>query len=306
MSRRASIAIFASALTVSLVGPARAEPPLPVEPVAEVREPDTVGEYVWPARPFRWFDYAYTGVLVAGAVVELALPPGDQAGESRHAGGILFDDALHDEVVLGAERDRHAVATAADLMVGTLVAYPAIVPAAIVWAQRGSAFSALQLTMINIQAFAFTSLITGVTKRVADRERPIATRCFEDPNYDENCDSADNHYSFPSGHASVAFTGAALTCLHHFQLDLMGRAGDMIVCATGVTMAAFTGISRMASDKHYASDVLAGATIGSVSGALMPWLLYYGFGGPPMVTETSFVTPMVTEDRVGVRWMGLL
>jgi membrane-associated phospholipid phosphatase len=268
-------------------------------------EADTAESFVWPARTFAWYDYAYTGVLVGGAALEIAMPVGTQEGERRHPGGILFDDALHDEIVLGSERERHTVATAADVMLGTLIAYPSIVPAAVVWGGRGSGSAALQLTMINLQSFAFTSVVTGVTKRIADRERPIATKCVTDPDYDSNCATADKHYSFPSGHASLAFTGAALTCLHHFQLDLIGGGGDAVACATGVALAAFTGVSRMASDKHYASDVIGGALIGSVSGSLMPWLLYYIYGADTAVTETSFVTPRVTSDDVGLSWTGV-
>jgi membrane-associated phospholipid phosphatase len=287
----------ALASSLSIASPASAQEP---------GDKEDERELVWPGRRQEWYDYAYTGALVAGAAVMNFLPPGDQEGETRHAGGILFDEPLRDAIVLGDESDRHAVATAADIALGALVVYPMILDSTVVaWGVHGSADAAWQMTMINLQSFAFTTLVTGVTKRVADRERPVATECHTNPAYDDDCDSADNHYSFPSGHASLAFTGAALICVHHFQLDLYGGgAADVVTCATGVMTAAFTGISRMISDKHYASDVIAGATIGSVSGALMPWLLYYGFGPVTAVTETSIVMPVVSDQSAGLSWTG--
>jgi membrane-associated phospholipid phosphatase len=263
-------------------------------------------ELVWPGRRFGWYDYGYTGALTAAAVGEMFLPVGDPALEDKRSGGILFDEALRDALVLGTESDRHGVATAADVLLGALIVFPTVVDAGIVaWGYYGSPDVAWQMTMVNLQSFAFTSLITGVTKRVADRERPMATKCREDPDYDDSCSASGGHYSFPSGHSSLAFTGAALICIHHFRLNLYGDgAGEIVTCATGVMAAAFTGISRMASDKHYASDVIAGATIGSVSGALMPWLLYYGFGPVTQVTETSTIMPVVSDETAGLSWAG--
>lgn len=277
------------------------------QPVA-FEAPDTRSdELIWPGREHAWYDYAYTGTLTVGAALELFVLPSGENEPRRHV-NVLFDFALHDEVVLGSEADRHAVATAADVMLGVLIAVPAVVdPAVVAWGVRGSPAVAWQMTMINLQAYAFSSLVSGVTKRVVDRARPMVAACEQDPDYDVNCTAADNHYSFPSGHASMAFTGAALNCLHHFQLDLYGGgAPDIISCATGVTMAAFTGISRMASDKHYASDVIGGALIGSVSGSLMPWLLYYLPGEPLTVTEGSFVLPVVNHEQIAVSWGGVL
>lgn len=263
-------------------------------------------ELVWPARSFAWYDYTYTGALVAGATVEILLPPGDEQGEASRSGGILFDDALRDEIVLGSEADRHGVATAADIMMGTLITYSAgVLPGVVVWGVEGSGDAAWQMTMINLQSFAFSSLVTGGLKRIVDRERPVATECRQDPAYDDDCGNADSHHSFPSGHASLSFTAAVLTCMHHLELDILGTAGDTITCTAAMTMASFTAMSRMASDKHYASDVIAGAAIGGVSGALMPWLLYYRFDVLPTVSEHSFVVPLANENELGLSYQGL-
>ncbi|WP_266368072.1 phosphatase PAP2 family protein [Tellurirhabdus rosea] len=64
--------------------------------------------------------------------------------------------------------------------------------------------------------------------------------------------------SFPSGHTSVAFTGAEL--LHQAY-----RHKSPWISVGGYTFAAATGLLRMANGRHHWSDVLAGAGIGIAS-----------------------------------------
>ena len=63
-------------------------------------------------------------------------------------------------------------------------------------------------------------------------------------------------YSFPSGHTSSAFAGAAF--IH--------RRYGFAYAALAYLCAAFVGYSRVESDNHYTRDVIAGAAIGMASG----------------------------------------
>jgi hypothetical protein len=67
---------------------------------------------------------------------------------------------------------------------------------------------------------------------------------------------ASNTYSFPSGHTSSAFATATV-----IQGHFGWKAG-----IPAYAMAAFVATSRVASDKHYLSDVLVGAGIGMAAG----------------------------------------
>ena len=81
---------------------------------------------------------------------------------------------------------------------------------------------------------------TGLLKAVASRERPN--------------DSGDD--SFPSGHTSNAFALATVLSAHY---------GDKIGPSAYVA-ATLVGASRLRSNAHWLTDVMAGATLGHIVG----------------------------------------
>ena len=81
--------------------------------------------------------------------------------------------------------------------------------------------------------------ITGLMKPIFDRTRPNGER-----------------YSFPSGHTAAAFSTAGVVTRRYG-----GWAG-----AVTIGLGVMTGMGRMEDLKHYASDVVAGATIGWIIG----------------------------------------
>ena len=74
--------------------------------------------------------------------------------------------------------------------------------------------------------------------------------------------------SFPSGHTVTAFVGAEM---------LRREYGSEypIVAIAGYTVATSVGLLRMYNNRHWASDVLAGAGVGILSVGLMYWLAPY-------------------------------
>jgi membrane-associated phospholipid phosphatase len=74
--------------------------------------------------------------------------------------------------------------------------------------------------------------------------------------------------SFPSGHTAMAFMGAELLW-HEF------RNVSPWIGITGYTIAAGTGFFRMYNNRHWLTDVLAGAGIGILSTKAAYWLYPY-------------------------------
>lgn len=74
--------------------------------------------------------------------------------------------------------------------------------------------------------------------------------------------------SFPSGHTVTAFVGAEI---------LRREYGDdyPAVAVAGYAVAAGVGAMRICNNRHWASDVLAGAGVGILSASIMYWLAPY-------------------------------
>jgi len=152
---------------------------------------------------------------------------------------------------------------------GTLTACAALILPAVSFAGHWNDWPALgTYTVMYGEAFLLTTGIKELLKDGVSRWRPYTYHDGFDPAAAEDGDYAD---SFPSGHTAYAFMGAAFltTTLAH---DYAGRKWAVPVAAAGWTMAAVTGILRVASGEHFVTDVLTGAAIGSLCGWIVPWL----------------------------------
>jgi undecaprenyl-diphosphatase len=83
--------------------------------------------------------------------------------------------------------------------------------------------------------------------------------------------SGDWNDSFPSGHSTLAFAGATFAS-YVFSKYFSDSAWKYVVTAASYSVATATAIFRVAGGKHFVTDVLAGAVIGSATGFLVPWL----------------------------------
>ena len=80
----------------------------------------------------------------------------------------------------------------------------------------------------------------------------------------------DWHRSWPSGHATLSFAGAAFTT-YVFAQYFPDSKWKWAVAGTSYTFALTTAVLRMCSGNHFFTDVLTGAAIGTVYGILVPW-----------------------------------
>jgi membrane-associated phospholipid phosphatase len=255
----------------------------------------------WPR--FRPSELALTaGLTFIVAEATLLYPP----PKANWEGGILFDDAVRDALVLGTSDARNTAATVSDNIYYVLATYPLIVDTGIVtFGIHGATDVTAQMMLINFESYALTGAIALTAEKVG-RVRPMAQDCAKDPGYAANCTTGPNlNASFLSGHTTIAYAGAGLMCAHHTHLPLYGsKAAGVVACATALTAATTAGVLRVMSDNHYASDVLLGAGVGLFGGYVWPMLWHYGFTAKEHGLA-SFL-PQVRARHGGLAWSGAL
>jgi membrane-associated phospholipid phosphatase len=106
------------------------------------------------------------------------------------------------------------------------------------------------LGMDLLEATLLSEGTTQLIKVVVRRDRPI-------PDDGKRASG----YSFPSGHASVTFAAATV-----FQQHFGWRAA-----VPTYLLASYVAMSRLHDERHFASDVMAGATEGIIIGRAVTW-----------------------------------
>lgn len=99
--------------------------------------------------------------------------------------------------------------------------------------------------------------------------------------------NSPNEDSFPSQHTSVAFLAA--TVLHHE----MGNESPWISIG-GYATAAWVGYARIARNRHYASDVLMGAAVGTFFTNITYWT-YDAIS--PNFKKNICITPLIQSNQ---------
>lgn len=263
-------------------------------------------------RPYGWSEAAGTLIAASGALML------DNVGHPTSAGwvgGILFDDAIRSALAASVP-SQPTMATVSDALLLTTLGVPLVLDAVVIsLAVRRAPEVTLQMLGMDAQAFALTGLLTGLSKRLFRRQRPYVDGCIADPGRPW-CDKYDRYQSFFSGHTSNTFTAAALSCTQHFEMKLLGGAGDAIACGGALTLAFTTGLFRILADKHWATDVLVGAAIGGLSGWLVPWLYHFGGGQKSRAGKkdalagsligNGVLLPYAYQDGGGLTYLGAL
>jgi membrane-associated phospholipid phosphatase len=114
-----------------------------------------------------------------------------------------------------------------------------------------------------VEAAIVASLAQHLFKLTVARARPYAYHAAPgtlEPN-------VENDVSFWSGHSSLTFS---LAVAAGSVADLRGYSLAPAIWASGLTLATLTGYLRIAADKHWTTDVMAGAAVGTILGYVWP------------------------------------
>jgi len=158
--------------------------------------------------------------------------------------------------------------------------------------QRVQITELLQTYYYSVTNFLFgfytCSLLTNIIKHAAGRLRPNfidvcqPTRCLNNGTSillqfyvsEPECTSddldaiADSRRSFPSGHSSCAFYIFVFTAIYLQQTLSRSCFAKCLLLplaqATSLLLAVLVAVSRVSDNKHHPTDVLAGATLGTL------------------------------------------
>ena len=124
--------------------------------------------------------------------------------------------------------------------------------------------------VIYAESFLLNYAIVNTVKHCVKRNRPYMY--FDESELTD--DLIENRQtSFPSGHTSAAFCGIsffAILMLDSGYMEYWDWGFPVIIA--GYVTASVTAAFRMCSGKHFFTDVLAGAAIGTFSGMIIPIL----------------------------------
>jgi membrane-associated phospholipid phosphatase len=124
--------------------------------------------------------------------------------------------------------------------------------------------------LVIAEATALAMAMNQMVKFLVARERPFVNAL---PEAEKRATPmpADNDLSFYSGHTAFPF---ALAVAAGTVAEQRGYRLAPAIWASGIMLATVSGYLRIAADKHYLSDVLTGALLGSAMGVAIPLLLH--------------------------------
>jgi membrane-associated phospholipid phosphatase len=248
---------------------------------------------------FRPVEYATTAAVGGAAIAMYYVLPAQR--EPRFVGGILFDDDMRNALRVHSPSALKTVWALSDAVDVSLAALVFGLDSLAVPLLRGSPDVALQLGLMDAEAYAFSSVLAVGLYDSVGRARPSYEDCQRNPSF-VGCNISPTA-SFPSGHTNEAFTAAGVSCANHGFVPIYGsRLWDGLACARDVVLATSDGLLRVIGDRHYATDVLTGAAIGFGFGYGMPTLLHYAARSPRSLAGWT-LSPMV-GPRTGLLLAG--
>jgi membrane-associated phospholipid phosphatase len=188
-------------------------------------------------------------------------------GSTATAAGSFLDDSVADSIADPEHDFGESLEDGAKPEVVGLVVAGVFTAGRLVEAPR---FRAMSYDLLD--AFIVNWAYTSVLKATVGRERP----------------NVEDDESFPSGHASNAFALAAVAERHYGW-----KAG-----VPAYALASLVAVSRLQRNKHYLSDVMAGATLGYLVGRTVVRVN----GGPVGLSKGTQVS---LSPLVGRRTRGL-
>jgi len=164
--------------------------------------------------------------------------------------------------------DRHAADLTSDV-ISYGVAPAAAAGAVVLAGAHDGRLAEVSADLAIVAEAAVSAGLVGEALRLSTaRERPSVHALSADEKT-RTSSPENNNLSFVSGHAAISF---ALAIGSGTVATLRHRRLAPLVWTVGLGLAAATSYLRVASDEHYATDVLGGITVGAAAGLAFPLL----------------------------------
>ncbi len=219
-----------------------------------------------------------TGAALGASLASVLLKGELAPQRCRICGSDGFDTGIRDALRWS---DTAAAASGSDVLV---TGVPLLAGGALLlsgWQAGGTRVAAEDL-LVATEAVSIAVLATQIAKYSFGRIRPYA---WASPT---PVRGPDAFLSGWSGHTSATFAAAAAAGT---VARLRGYRSWPWILALGLAGAATCGWLRIAADRHWATDVLAGAAVGSVAGFGLPVWLHGRTGAPDPATPGVRLRP---------------
>lgn len=246
---------------------------LPASGLSQARRDQAAPEHPlwqdsWPT--VSWLE---AGATMAAGAATLALALRGPSRQSRWQGGILFDEDVRSALRLESASHREQARSIGDVTYFAAPLIPLLIDPLVAWS-HGDGKAARNMAWIGLEAFSYSGLLSFASTSISARERPDSSECLRHNADGSGC--AVDTESFWSGHSTITATSAGVVCANHRYMPLWGHpVADASACAVAVGSALTTAVSRVAADRHYATDVLVGMGLGFGVGYAVPVLLHY-------------------------------
>lgn len=226
-------------------------------------------------RRFELGNYVFTGIALGIAFGSALIPATPERWRRKNA----FDEDVRDAIAITDYSRGQWGRDVSDVGLSIAITFPLMFDSLIMmhWYRRSSDV-AVQMALISTETIAVSAALQGMTAGLASRERPYGRNCGRtiDPDL-EHCVQKRRYRSFFSGHTAMSFAAAGATCSNHLRHQVFGEPfADGLTCGLAFVTAGTVGAFRVVGDQHYGSDVATGATVGTLAGLGVPWLLHYG------------------------------
>ncbi|MBP5551812.1 MAG: phosphatase PAP2 family protein [Spirochaetales bacterium] len=149
---------------------------------------------------------------------------------------------------------------------GTVLEIAALLSPAVLFSESPDQY--LKIGVMYAETLALAWGTTEIIKRLADRPRPYM---YYEGYPQDKVDSGSWNRSFPSGHTTMSFAGASFASYVFWKYNPESK-WRIPVTTLSYSLAISVAALRVASGNHFATDVLAGALIGTAIGIGVPAL----------------------------------